>query len=219
MKKWLGYFVLSIAANAFALSFVKLDKQIPDLATMPIEINIMAMAAPTVKPVVKKKEVKKVVNKATFKAKKIALKKQAKKKVILSEELIVKDKIKTNKTVKKNKPLKQKTKKEIKAEKKVNSNNGRQDSTILHKAKYKLQTPIIYPKRAIKRQQEGGTILKVLVGKLGLPLSIEIKKSSGFSSLDDSAIKAVKKWQFEIKKIHNKALSHWVEVPVKFEIK
>jgi TonB family protein len=43
---------------------------------------------------------------------------------------------------------------------------------------------------------EGEVILLVVVQENGLPAEINIHQSSGFAILDESAILAVKKWQF-----------------------
>lgn len=207
--KWFNYIVLSLLANVFLLSIIKADAQMIKPIATSIEINIMALAKPKTKPVVKQVKVeKKVIEKP--KLKKIVVKKQAKKKITIIK--------KVDKKKPKKKPKKQ-PQKEIKVEKNLNSNKGKQVSTVLHKAKYKLQTPIVYPKRAIKRRQQGKVILKVLIDEFGKPSKIEIKKSSGFSLLDGAAIKTVKTWEFEPYKQGGLSVESWAEVPVKFEIK
>jgi TonB family protein len=76
----------------------------------------------------------------------------------------------------------------------------------------------IYPKRALLLNQEGAVLLHVLVDDAGNINEIKIVQPSGFPLLDDAAIEAVKKWQFNATSKDGKWVKSWVEVPIKFSI-
>ena len=52
----------------------------------------------------------------------------------------------------------------------------------------------------------------------GLPAEINIHQSSGFAILDESAILAVKKWQFVSARQNGKNIKASVLVPIKFQL-
>jgi|GEM_PF-1281678 len=76
----------------------------------------------------------------------------------------------------------------------------------------------IYPVEAKLSQQQGLVLLKVLVKESGKPEKIEISKSSGFKSLDNAAVSAVKKWVFIPAKIGAATVSATVIVPIRFNL-
>ncbi len=55
-----------------------------------------------------------------------------------------------------------------------------------------VSSKVEYPKMAKMRHQEGAAIVAIAVGANGTPTSATIEKSSGFQSLDDAALNAVK---------------------------
>jgi periplasmic protein TonB len=75
-----------------------------------------------------------------------------------------------------------------------------------------------YPEMARRRGYEGTVLLKVTLDKKGIPLSVEIDKSSGHSILDLAALKAVKTWKFQPGKIGHVPVEATVRVPVKFHL-
>ncbi len=75
-----------------------------------------------------------------------------------------------------------------------------------------------YPKSARRRGQEGTVLLRVLVLEDGKVGEIEIVNPSGYTVLDESALKAVKDWVFIPGKKAGKQISSWVEVPIKFQL-
>lgn len=120
-------------------------------------------------------------------------------------------------------PKKQTVKKRvIKPRKQSTSNDkGMQKSTItpVLKATDFVQTVAPkYPRRAIDRGIQGQVLVKVKISRGGVPESVNLASSSGFSDLDKSALKAVSKWKFNnsafLKSAHN-----WVLVPVNFVIR
>lgn len=76
-----------------------------------------------------------------------------------------------------------------------------------------------YPERARRRHQAGLVLLAVKVTAAGRAERVEIKKSSGFSLLDNAAVEAVRDWEFQPARIGSLALESEIEVPVRFELK
>ena len=62
-------------------------------------------------------------------------------------------------------------------------------------------------------------LLRVLVGADGAVERIEIAHSSGFDSLDDSAIETVRsRWRFIPARRDGVSIESWVEVPIRFAL-
>lgn len=53
-----------------------------------------------------------------------------------------------------------------------------------------------YPPISRRLNEQGSTVVRVLIGADGLPQSAEIAKSSGFSRLDDAAVNTVMRWRY-----------------------
>lgn len=73
-----------------------------------------------------------------------------------------------------------------------------------------------YPALSRQFEEQGTVLLNVLVDINGKAQDVIIKKSSGFSRLDNAALKTVKKWNFIPAKQDEKMLESWVQVPVGF---
>lgn len=189
-----------------------------------LKVNLMsAVAAPMAEPELVP-EIKEMVS-AVVTLKKIITNEQAVKKIAPTKPKINKPRP-IKKTVKKI----VKPKKRVKVKKKITKNKKRQtkvttrnnkpklSSLVTYKTKYRKQVPPVYPSRALKRGQEGMVVLRVQVTLNGLPSVLKIAKSSGYHALDASAMAAVRKWKFE--PIHNgkRAVTGWVQVPVRFVI-
>ncbi len=76
-----------------------------------------------------------------------------------------------------------------------------------------------YPSRSVQLEQEGVVLIRALVSSTGEIEEITIHTSSGYQLLDESAKKAVSKWQFQAANINGNYTRTWVEVPVRFELK
>ncbi len=76
----------------------------------------------------------------------------------------------------------------------------------------------VYPSEARKKGYQGVVMLRVEVLTSGLVGRIEVKKSSGYEVLDQSALAAVKKWKFVPAKKEDVAVSVWVSIPIKFHL-
>lgn len=75
-----------------------------------------------------------------------------------------------------------------------------------------------YPPLSRRMGEQGKVLLKVQVSAEGQPLSVAIKKSSGFERLDQAAVKAAARWRFVPAKQGNAAVVSWVEVPIQFTL-
>ena len=56
----------------------------------------------------------------------------------------------------------------------------------------KVSSKVEYPKMAKMRHQEGAAVVAISMDASGAPTNATIEKSSGFQSLDDAALNAVK---------------------------
>lgn len=75
-----------------------------------------------------------------------------------------------------------------------------------------------YPSFAKKRGIQGKVLLAVVVKVDGTPLSVAVSHSSGSSTLDESALDAVKQWRFIPAKRSGQLVQANVIVPVEFKI-
>lgn len=83
---------------------------------------------------------------------------------------------------------------------------------------YFQNPPPEYPDLAKQMRQEGLVMLAVDVDREGIPIQVEIKKSSGFRLLDQAAVKAVKHWKFQPGRIGDFPVVSEVTVPVRFRL-
>jgi protein TonB len=91
---------------------------------------------------------------------------------------------------------------------------------VIRKAKpiYRRNPPPRYPHLARKRKYQGVVILDVFVNQDGGVGDIKVFKSSGYSILDKSALRSVRKWDFEPGKRGEKKVGMWVRTPVRFQL-
>jgi protein TonB len=73
-----------------------------------------------------------------------------------------------------------------------------------------------YPGIATRRGWEGTVYLLVEVSVEGLSEKVTVQRSSGYESLDESAIEAVEKWKFIPAKRGDTPVSSSVVVPINF---
>ena len=73
-----------------------------------------------------------------------------------------------------------------------------------------------YPLMSKKLNEQGSVIMRVLIGADGLPQKAEIRKSSGFVRLDESAATTVMKWRYVPGKRAGVAETMWFNVPINF---
>jgi TonB family protein len=84
--------------------------------------------------------------------------------------------------------------------------------------KYVENPKPFYPQEARKKGYQGEVMLKVEVLVNGQVGWIEVKKSSGYKLLDESATTAVKQWKFIPAKKGKETVPFWVNIPVKFRL-
>lgn len=84
---------------------------------------------------------------------------------------------------------------------------------------YKKNSPPTYPLLARRRNYEGTVLLDVLVRRDGTVGSIKLARSSGHETLDQSAIRGVRKWTFHPGKRGDEELEMWVTIPIRFQLK
>jgi protein TonB len=56
------------------------------------------------------------------------------------------------------------------------------------------------------------------VGVLGTPSDVRLLRSSGYSALDQAAIRAVREWRFRPGTMAGMAVASSVSIPVRFEL-
>ncbi len=82
-----------------------------------------------------------------------------------------------------------------------------------------LQNPKpAYPPMSRRLGEEGKVVLRVRVSTQGMPLSIEVSKSSGFPRLDEAARAAVERWRFVSARQGNEPIEASVLVPLNFTL-
>jgi protein TonB len=75
-----------------------------------------------------------------------------------------------------------------------------------------------YP-AASRRLGETGTVhLRVHVSASGEAIKVQLKQSSGFERLDNSALETVARWRFVPARRGDEAVAAWVVVPIVFEL-
>jgi protein TonB len=82
------------------------------------------------------------------------------------------------------------------------------------------QNPVpVYPIGARLRAQQGTVILRVEVGADGSVERAEVAKSSGFDSLDQSAMETVRtRWRFVPARRDGVPVESWCEIPIRFAL-
>jgi protein TonB len=90
--------------------------------------------------------------------------------------------------------------------------------SIAARPRYKRNPEPDYPALARRRRQQGIVLLAVQVDAAGRPEQVEVQVSSGFASLDDAAVAAVKDWEFEPGRLDGQPVASRVEVPIQFQL-
>jgi len=97
----------------------------------------------------------------------------------------------------------------------VNSSIGEVSLAV---PRYRENTHPVYPLIARMRGYEGIVLLSVEIFANGRVGRLNIKKSSGHTVLDRSALEAVKKWKFEPAKRGDFPLTVTVDIPIRFSL-
>ena len=87
-----------------------------------------------------------------------------------------------------------------------------------HEASYLANPKPQYPPMSKRLNETGVVLLKVFVTADGKAAVVKLKKSSGYSRLDDAALNAVSNWRFVPAKSNGKPVDYWYDVPVNFQL-
>jgi protein TonB len=75
-----------------------------------------------------------------------------------------------------------------------------------------------YPRMSRQMEEEGTVVLRVFVQADGSAGTVEIRTSSGFPLLDQSARNAVQSWRFEPATSDGKPVGEWFLIPIPFKL-
>jgi len=84
--------------------------------------------------------------------------------------------------------------------------------------RYRENRPPVYPGTARQRGHEGDVLIAAEIRADGRIGTVRVKCSSGYASLDDSALEAVRAWRFEPARRMGAAVDAWVEIPIRFKL-
>ncbi len=84
--------------------------------------------------------------------------------------------------------------------------------------RYRDNRPPVYPGAARQRGYEGDVLIAAEIRADGRIGTVRVKRSSGYVSLDHSALEAVRAWRFEPARRMGAAVDAWVEIPIRFKL-
>lgn len=84
------------------------------------------------------------------------------------------------------------------------------------KANYLRNPPPKYPAESRKLREQGVVLLKVSVSADGRAADVQLQRTSGFARLDEAAVRAVRRWEFDPARVGVTPVASAVEVPVRF---
>jgi TonB family protein len=76
----------------------------------------------------------------------------------------------------------------------------------------------VYPQEAREKGYQGEVLLRVEVLSNGQVGQVEVKRSTGYEVLDQSALTAVKQWKFIPARRGEVPIPVWVNIPIKFQL-
>lgn len=75
-----------------------------------------------------------------------------------------------------------------------------------------------YPPMSRKMREQGRVILRVLIAVDGTARQVDIKVSSGYKRLDESALNTVRRWRFVPARRGDMPIEMWYDVPINFSL-
>lgn len=75
-----------------------------------------------------------------------------------------------------------------------------------------------YPSMSRRLREQGTVVLEVLILADGSVGDVKINQSSGFKRLDDTAVKAVRKWRYAPARRGDEAIDYWYLQPLEFAL-
>lgn len=85
-------------------------------------------------------------------------------------------------------------------------------------ARARANPPPEYPYASRRAQEEGTVLLTVRIDERGRVVSQRVKKSSGFSRLDQAALEAVRHWRYEPARRNGRPIAYDYLQPVVFSL-
>jgi len=76
-----------------------------------------------------------------------------------------------------------------------------------------------YPIDSRRRGEQGTVLLRVQVGRDGLPTEVDVERSSGYRQLDRAAREAVLRWRFRPVQVNGVNVEARGLVPIRFDVK
>lgn len=74
-----------------------------------------------------------------------------------------------------------------------------------------------YPARALRRGDQGTVLVSARISPDGVPLAVDVARSSGSRLLDRAAVDAVRRWRFRPAMADGRPVAGRVQVPITFE--
>lgn len=87
-----------------------------------------------------------------------------------------------------------------------------------HNAAYLNNPQPPYPPMSRKMREQGRVILRVLIAADGTARQVDIKVSSGYKRLDESAQNTVRRWRFVPARRGETPIEMWYDVPISFSL-
>lgn len=75
-----------------------------------------------------------------------------------------------------------------------------------------------YPLLSRRMNEQGRVILRVLVSAEGRAAEVQVRSSSGFIRLDDTACESVRRWKFVPARHGAEPVAAWVLIPISFKL-
>ncbi len=75
-----------------------------------------------------------------------------------------------------------------------------------------------YPQLSRRLKEQGTVLLEILILPDGTVGEVRVKESSGFKRLDETAVKAVKRWRYTPARRGNVPIEFWYLQPVDFSL-
>jgi len=85
------------------------------------------------------------------------------------------------------------------------------------KPDYLSNPPPDYPEEAQRAREGGVVVLQVIINTEGRPDTVDVKTTSGYSSLDAAAVSGVRKWRFRPAELGSIKVKSRVLIPVRFD--
>ncbi|MFA0429876.1 energy transducer TonB [Vibrio sp. 10N.222.51.C5] len=101
----------------------------------------------------------------------------------------------------------------------VNQGVSNQEPVLVTKPSFSARpTPPNYPRQARRRGVEGVATYEIWLDAEGKQIKQALVNSSGALMLDNAALDAIKQWKFSPHTVNGRAITHRVQIPVRFRL-